>query len=113
MRIIKEINNNPNQTHTLVGDNGEQIEFTMIYKETQGLWFMSVSYESFKVENVTITKAPNMLRQWQNIIPFGIGCGTTDKGDPYFLDDFSNGRASIYILSKEDVLAVESDFYGF
>ena len=112
MKQIVELTNDPRQNYTVIGENGEQIDLTLEYKETQELWSASIRYESFEVNNLYLTSRPNILRQWKNIIPFGILVGTNDNADPYYLDDFVNGRAQVFLLNEEDVQAVEEEFYS-
>ncbi len=49
-----------------------------------------------------------MLRQFRNIIPFGLACVIADGFEPVYQDDFTSGRASLYLLNEADVAEVET-----
>ena len=51
------------------------------------------------------------MRAYKNWLPFGIRCDTLDGLEPMDINDFSSSYASIYILTKEDVNTVESNYY--
>ena len=50
-----------------------------------------------------MTTNTNLLNQWRNKLPFGIVCQCKDAQDPLLIEDFLVGRASLSILSKEEV----------
>ena len=113
MKLIPSITSDPNQTISITLDDGSKINMVIVYKENQSGWFYSVVWGSITLfNNKRIVSSPNMLRSLRGIIPFGIACTTTDGYEPVFKDDFSNGRASIYILNTTDVTAVETDVIG-
>lgn len=53
-----------------------------------------------------------MLRSYRNYLPFGLRCDTLDGLEPTDIDDFSTGYAEVYILTSEDVEAIEANYYG-
>jgi hypothetical protein len=55
-----------------------------------------------------MVNSANMLRQIRNIIPFGLACLMTDLYEPVFIEDFANGRATLYTLNSTDVALVET-----
>jgi len=63
------------------------------------MWFMSVEWEGFELNGVRVTKSPNMLEQYRNIIPFGISCNVSG-GEPTIGNDFSSGRAVLVVLTE-------------
>lgn len=107
MNRIDSINSNPKQSLTLVLEDGSKFSFSMEYVENQRGWFYTLVYGEFILYNRRIVASPNMLRQFRNIIPFGIACTTQDRYEPIFIDDFSKDRATMYILNEEDVVSVE------
>ncbi|RTL04651.1 hypothetical protein EKK58_10095 [Candidatus Dependentiae bacterium] len=107
MRLITSFTADPTQSISLVLDDGSKVNFTMRYISNQVGWFYSIEYGSFVVNNRRIVTSPNMLRAFRGIINFGIGVSTADGYEPIYIDDFSNGRASFYLLNEADVLAVE------
>lgn len=72
-------------------------------------WRIDVAHEEHIFNGVGLCCHPNILRQWRNVIPFGLSCITSDQTDPFTFSDLSTGRAKIYLLSEADVVAVEVD----
>lgn len=113
MRQITEIGKEPTQTLQLVAEDNTRIDFKLFYKPTQESWYFDLSYEpeNFSLNGVKLVNSPNILRQYINIIPFGISCIVEDGTDPYFLDDFTSGRAVINLLTETETEQVEINLY--
>lgn len=109
MKTINEFTSEPKQKHVLTLEDGTVINITFEYRANQIGWFMSLTYEGRAFNNRRIVTSPNMLRQFKNIIPFGLGCSTTDGGEPTFQEDFSSKRAIFYLLNADDVQGVEDN----
>lgn len=107
MNRIESINSNPRQNLAVVLDDGSKITLTIHYSTNQRGWYYEISYGDKILNNRRIVTSPNMLRQFRNILPFGLACSTKDGYEPVFIDDFNNERASLYILNEEDVISVE------
>jgi hypothetical protein len=109
MYQIQQITSDPAQEQTLVLPDGTQIGFSMTYLPGQQIWNCNISYgSSFVLNGLQIVNNPNLLQQWKNIIPFGLGCFSTSSREPSQLSDFSSGYASLYILSSDDVATYTS-----
>lgn len=76
--------------------------------EQSGRWVFDISYEGYTAKGLNLCCHPNLLRQWRNKIPFGLACITPDYTDPFTVEDFVNGRASVYLLTEQDVVDVEA-----
>ena len=111
MRKITEIGVEPKQDLNIVGENNEKILFTIEYKPTQSAWYFSIVYAGFSLYGQKLLNSPNILRQFKNALPFGIMCEVVDGSEPYFVEDFREGRCNIYILNESDVLAVEESIF--
>jgi hypothetical protein len=108
MKQITAISDDANQSMSVVLDTGAKVALTLEYKSNQKGWFLSMVYDTVLTLNgYRITTSPNILRKFRNVIPFGIACLMTDKNEPIYKDDFSTGRASLYILNADDVAYVE------
>ena len=112
MQEITELNNDSRQKITLVTDTGIEIPFLLEFKPNQEGWFFDLEYNDTVLNGVRLCTFPNVLRQFKNIFPFGIACLTTDGGEPYYIDDFSSGRASIFLLNEEEVEFIEENVFG-
>jgi hypothetical protein len=105
---ITVLTDDPNQSMILKLEDGTMVDFNLNYYTEQRGWFYSLTYNTFSLKNRRLVVSPNMLRNYRNVLPFGIACNTSDGYEPVFVDDFKNGRASFFLLNPTDVLAVES-----
>ncbi len=112
MKLLNKINSDPRQQFTLVGDKGEQISFLLYYLQSQTGWFFDIAYGEFALSGARLTTHPNILRNYNNNIPFGLACVSEDGDEPLYIDDFSTNRIRLYLLSAADVEVVESEFFS-
>lgn len=112
MRQLIELTNEPNQKYTLVTDDGDEVTLTLRFSDTQIGWFISVLAGDLIINGLRLCVAPNLLRNYKNLINFGIGCTSTDGAEPYFLKDFSEDRIKVFLLNEEDVQEVEEEFFN-
>jgi hypothetical protein len=108
MRLIESITDQPNQSLTLMLEDGTKIAMTLVYKENQAGWFYSLSGGGLTVYNRRMVASPNLLRAFRDIITWGVACTTSDGYEPVFINDFSEGRAKFFLLNAEDVASVET-----
>lgn len=92
--------------------DGTVANMELIFNGTTERWTMNIVYGNFVCSGIGVCCYPNVLRQWRNILPFGIACTTSDQTDPFNINDFASGRALLYILSAADVQAVEIQIFG-
>lgn len=110
---ITEITNEPKQQHIFtVEDVEEKITFYLEFKPNQNAWFFNLDWGDFSVNNVQIVKSYNILRQFKNIIPFGIGIYTKSGQDPMVDTAFSDGDAQLFLLTADEVEEIETELYG-
>ncbi len=113
MLLIKEITEDPRQKHTLILPDGSQFAMSLEFKPLQLGWFVTnFTYGDFIINNFRIVTLPNMLRQWKNRLRFGLGCFTNDTSEPTQIQDFSSGRAKLYVLTAEEVDQYEEFLRG-
>ncbi len=112
MRILNKIASSGSQQLFLTGNPGQRITMNLRYLPSQKLWSMDVQYLDFILQGILVMASPNMLQNYKNIIPFGIACSTVNGLDPYYIDDFTAQRASLFLLSAADVSAIEEAYFG-
>ncbi len=95
------------QIDLILPDNSVITGFKMQYMDNNQGWFFSLTYKTFVINNMRVVVSPNILRAFRNVIPFGLALDTTDGYENLFINDFSNGRASLYLLDAADVQSVE------
>lgn len=109
MKHLTKITDDPKQSFRVQFDTGEVLTLYLEYKKNLKGWYYTAELNDVTFYTRRVVRSPNMLRQFKNIITYGIACTTSDGLEPIFVDDFSSGRANIYILSAADVALVESE----
>lgn len=111
MLLINSLTDDPMQQFVLDGIPGVQINATLRFMPRIQNWIMGITWNDFIAQGIPVLCGPNILRQWRNIIPFGIACTNINQLDPYTLNDFSGGNSSLYLLDSSDIGEVESQFF--
>ena len=108
MTNITNLTNDAQQSMILIGEAGEEIDFSLYYSDNMQGWYYNLTYGTTTINGARLCNSPNLLRQWKNIFAFGLSRGVTDGGEPNFQDDFTSGRVTLSILSATDVAYVET-----
>lgn len=123
MNQINNLTDQADQLTRLILADGSLVNVELIFTAATARWIMNVTWPAppagsitlpegtFQANGIGIAVMPNLLRQWREVIPFGIACLTTDGADPVNVDDFITGRAQLYLLSETDVAAVETGVF--
>jgi hypothetical protein len=112
--LINNLTNFADQLMTLQLADGTNATVELLYNGTTERWTMNVSYApaNFSVNGIGVCCYPNLLRQWRNLLPFGLACTSADQTDPVDVNDFYTGRVSLYVLTATDVQAIEETIFG-
>ncbi len=109
MTLINNITAQPSQQMNLIlPDNTIIKDFYLTYMDNNQGWFFGLTYGNFVINNMRLVVNPNILREFNRVIPFSLGCDTVDGYENLFINDFSNVRASLYLLDQDDIADVES-----
>lgn len=111
MRIIDKLTSDARQQYNIVAEDGEEISLLLWYAPTQQTWFLNVSSGDFTLEGVQLTNSPNILRNYKNLLSFGFAVTVVGGLDPFYLDDFTTGRAKLYLLNRADVQSIEAGLF--
>jgi len=108
MLTISNINPLPNQKLILTLETKETIIFELRFLPTQNSWQGAITYKNVPTMRFGFVNTVNLLRQFANLIPFGLMCFSEDGYDPFQITDFSinNGiapRVTLFILNKTDI----------
>lgn len=112
MKQITALTAIPKQSVKMQVENGGIVEISFTYRENQRAWFFDIEYNDFVCKTTQLTNCPNIIRQFQNILPFGIGCYVNDGGEPWFLNDFETERVKVFLLNEEEVNYIGQQIYG-
>lgn len=115
MNQIQQITSDSFQTQSIILTDGTLLTVSLNYIPQQYGWFIQkLTYGStFTITNVRVCVSPNMLQQWRNQIPFGIGCYyTTANREPTQQQDFASNLFRLYVLNADDVKAFQDFLDG-
>lgn len=111
MIYINSIQDNPKQSLSLVIDGFARANLVLEFKPNQYAWFYSLTWNNFATSQELLSNSPNILRQYKNILPFGLLLDTIGGQDPLTQDAFVT-TSNLYLLSADEVILVESTLYG-
>lgn len=110
MKRLEGIRATGTQRLTTTASNGDVVVIVLFYNATTQDWKMDIEWQNFALRGTRVFSSPNLLSQYENIIPFGLAVITNGGGEPFLVNDFSSGRVNMYLLSPEEVKEVQ-DFY--
>ena len=112
---INNLSDAADQVTNLAMPDGSNGVLELIYRGATQRWTFNFTHSQFPngaLIGQMLCVHPNILRNFKNVINFGMACVSADGQDPVSIEDFVDGRISLYILSAADVLTVESTFFG-
>lgn len=112
MQLLTELTSDYKQKYSITTEDNETFDLLLEYMTQQQCWYYSISYgDNFVINNQRLVYSPNILRQYKNIIPFGLAVNTLDQSDPYFLEDFESGRVEVTVLTESEVEQIEAQIF--
>ena len=109
---LNNLTNHADQVMVLQLPAGGIATLELMYHGATKRWIMNLEYGDVVIDGIGVCCHPNLLRQWKNVIPFGLACATQFQTDPTEFSDFVNGNAVLYLLDEADVQFVESSILG-
>lgn len=110
---INGITSDPYQTFNIdVPETSEKLYLELRYFSTQMMWCLNFQYKDITENGIKLTLSPNILRNYRNIIPFGLSVYAEDTIYPLSIDDFETGRVKLYILPETYVNNLEECLYN-
>jgi hypothetical protein len=89
-------------------NGGGTISFTFYFRPRVREWFMDITFKTFTMNGYKITRSPDILASYANVIPFGLMVLTTDLSDPFLINDFTSGRTFLYLMNSAEVTEMEA-----
>ena len=112
MRRIDNLTNDAKQQTNIVLDDGTVAQLRLTHLPAVQRWRLDVTAPKLVVQGLNLCTNPSVLRPWRYTAGFGLACLTSDGVDPIYIDDFSNGRAALYLLSMDELLQIEALLLG-
>jgi len=110
MKILEGIQALTSQSLTTAIENGDSIQITLTFKPAVKMWFMDLVWNDFSVNGLRVCNVPNLLQQYDKIIPFGINVNVIDGTEPFIINDFSSGRVLLGILTPNEVQQINTSY---
>ena len=111
MKQIQGLTSQPKQQFTIPLTDGSRVSAYLEYRAQQTGWFLDLTWQDWTLNGLRVTASPNILRQWQNVIPFGLSVLTSGNVEPLNLPDFSTATAVMMLLEGPDITLVNSLVY--
>lgn len=118
MNLINGLTNAANQTINVTLEDGSTFTFNLYFRPQQNGWFYDVVWPGssvipipFTSHNRRLVTSPNILRQFRELIDFGILVATPDNSDPNLQTAFVDGSTIVTLLNAADVAAMETNFF--
>lgn len=111
MKQIQGLTSQPKQQFTIPLVDGSRVSCYMEYRTQQSGWFLDLTWQDWTLNGMRVFASPNMLRQWQDIIPFGLAVLTTGNVEPLNSTDFSDATAVMVLLEGADIALVNASAF--
>lgn len=104
MYLIQQVTADALQQQTLILPDGSGILLQLYFRPMQYGWFVNeLTWGTFTIKGLRITNSPNMLHQFKNQIPFGLGCFSAANREPTLQEDFLSGASKLYLLTEDEI----------
>lgn len=100
---MQQITITENSTVEIINAEKETYTAYINYNSTRQGWFLDLVSDNFSIYGIKITSNPNILKQWQKRLGFGIGVICENNSEPFFWEDFNTGRAKMFLLEPDDL----------
>jgi len=112
MTRVDNLTSFADQRTILILEDGTTASLELVYHGVTQRWVANIVYGGVTINGLGLCCHPNILRQWRNLLPFGLSVVTDDQTDPFNINDFSSGRVDLFLLTVADVAAVEATLFG-
>ena len=107
MKKITSLSVDPKQKFSLTIPGYSALEIRLEFKPQQYGWFLKATWGTWGIDNERVVFSPNLLWQWKDTLPFGIGIWGPDILDPFAVDAWTTGW-EFYLLDDTDKATIEA-----
>lgn len=105
---VTALTNSPKQKFNLVIEGYDVVKIYLEFKSQQEGWFLSLDWgESFSLKNERVSTSPNLLRQFKNLLPFGLLISGSDAIDPVTIDSWVQTN-KMYLIEADELDDIEA-----
>lgn len=112
MNTLQGFTSQPKQSMSFVLPDGSTVFMLIQYRQQQVGWFADLAWQSWTLNGLRLTSSPNLLQQYQNVIPFGLAIISANNVEPLNVTDFSDGTSVVWLLNADDVALVNQLAFG-
>ena len=105
MRQILNITDESNQRHRVLFEDDEVL-LKLRFNTTVQTWTIDVSYKTFQIFGIKLSLSVLHFRSSNQPFDFFVIDNSGEDLDPFKIDDFINGRCSLYILDADDMESI-------
>ena len=95
--FIDKLSDEPIQEIQFVLSNNDIIYFTFRFLTNCNCWVVDIEYNNFILNSLQLTYSDNCLKQYQNILPFGLQVDSVSGLSPMQINSFSDGINRVII----------------
>ena len=110
MIVVSGLSSQPDQVFRTPLADGSVVKCTLRFLPRAQMWFIDVEYEDMFIKGLRLCNSLNLLRQYQNVLPFGIYVKVADGTEPLLVNDLQSGRVTINFLTAEEVAQLEQAY---
>lgn len=107
---ITTLNDSPKQQFQFALEGYDSVLIYLEFKPQQYGWFMTMTWGDFVLSNERVSVSANLLRQFRDVLPFGILISGVDALDPTAIDSWID-KNYFYFLNADEVIEVETTEY--
>ena len=111
MKLITGITDAATQAFNLTLADGSKATCTLRFRDQQTGWFLDVAYGTVVINGLRLVSTPNLLRQFHEIIPFGLAFTMPAGADPFDQEAFAGGTSTFALIEGDDLTTVEETFF--
>jgi len=118
MYQIPQITSDPVQIQNVTLYDGSILNFQIRWSPNQLGWFFDTmtwtgpTGQFFSNSGMRVYNSPNMLRQWKNLLTFGLACQSVNAREPSLQQDFSSQTSNLFVLTAAEVQVYEAFLSG-
>ena len=113
--LINNIGDAADQFMSLALPDGSSGSLELLFMGSTNRWIFNLTHSDLPngaLNGQMLCVHPNILRNFKNLLSFGMACTGANGLDPVNIESFANGSNRLYILDAVDVLAVEQNSFG-
>ena len=110
MKQITALTDSPIQSLIIVDELGNNFNLNLRWQDLTSSWYYDLIYSdsNFSLMGCKLVTNLNLLKQWKNILPFGLACLSSDGQDPFSQEDFANNRINLFTLTPTDLSDIKN-----